>query len=59
MHDYESWRYRQKPFDDKNWILDVAQDYRIELGLQYEQPNKRGCIETIANFGKRIMQKNV
>jgi len=33
MHNYESWRCGQKPFDNKNWILDVAQDYRIELGL--------------------------
>ena len=55
IHDYKSWRCGQKPFDDKNWLLDITQDYRIELGLQYEQLNERGCIKTVANFRKRIM----
>ena len=42
--DYEAWNSRQKPFDNKKHMRDVAKEFMIDLGIGYECRSKKGWV---------------
>jgi len=54
-----AWNSRQKPFDSKENMKEVAKYFHINLAVGYTQRNKKGWIETINRYSKRLTQKNI
>ena len=57
--DYEAWNYRQKPIDSKKFIGDIAKDFIINLGIEYDSRSKKDWIETANRCTKRMNQKSI
>ena len=52
--DSEAWNSRQKPFDNKKYMEDVAKEFMIDLGICYEDRSKKSWIETANRYTKRL-----
>ena len=57
--DYEAWNSRQKPFDSKKFMGDIAKDFMIDLGIGHDDRSKKGWIETANRHTKRMNQKSI
>ena len=53
-----AWQNRQAPCDNKKIMKEVAEQFRIHLGIGCKHRNKQGWIETTNKYSKRIMQKS-
>ena len=57
--DYEACNLRQKTFDNKKCMRDVAKEFVIDLGIGYEDRSKKGWVETANRCTKRLNQTNI
>ena len=54
-----SWRNRQLPFDNKNNMKELAQKFKIDLGIGHKERNECRQIETTNEYSKSLTQKSI
>ena len=55
--DETSWRSRQLPFYDVNGEMNaLAKEFKTDHGIQCEHESRKGSVETVLAFSKRMVQ---